>query len=253
MAVLPLFVLSSCGGPARNTALAPPQDFFLSTADGVQLTATLYPVRAPNPPGLVLVHMLGSNRGAWQPFALRAQQLGYLCIAFDLRGHGQSVTRNGETISYRAFDTDAWLAALYDIDAARQALIEHGTNPDNLAVIGADIGANLALHYALQREDVPAVVLVSPGLDYKGIKTETQITEYGKRPVLLVTSEGDTYSASSCRALKRLAPGLCEIREYPGAAHGAAIFDASATALEEVFLWLRPIIGPKDLDKASRP
>jgi alpha-beta hydrolase superfamily lysophospholipase len=209
----------------------------------VRLAVTVYPVAVKNPPGLVLVHMMGSDRHAWAPLARRAQQAGYLCAAFDVRGHGESVTRSGEKISYRNFSTQEWLGALNDIEAARQVLLENGADPDNLALVGASLGANLALHYAVDHPDIAALVLVAPGLDYKGIKTETAITAFGERPSLLLTSEGDSYSASSCTALKRAASGLCELREYPGATHGTALFDASASALEQVFLWLNHIFG----------
>jgi hypothetical protein len=82
------------------------------------------------------------------------------------------------------------------------------------------------------------VVLVSPGLDYKGVKTKDAIIAYGRRPVLLMSSQGDAYSASTCSELKANAPGLCEIRQYQGSAHGVDLLDISTTAREEVFLWL---------------
>lgn len=217
----------------------------LTTADGARLAATFYPVAADVPPGLVLVHMLGSSRAGWEPFAARAQQLGYACIAFDMRGHGQSAAPQGAAQSYRNFTYDDWLGVLNDIDAAKQALLDKGAGPENIAIVGASIGANLALLYAARHPDIPAVVMVSPGLDYKGLRTEEAVAEYGKRPLLLMSSEGDSYSASSCTTLKRAAPGLCELREYPGAAHGTSLLDASTNALEQIFLWLKPIIGPK--------
>jgi len=240
-------VLCACGAPHK----APPdntRDIAFATSDGVEIAATVYPVDAPKPPGLVLVHMLGADRHAWGPFALRAQRAGYLCLAFDLRGHGDSRARGAESLSYRQFSTADWLAAVEDIGAAKRALLEQGADPENLAVVGASIGANLALSYAVGQEDVPAVVLVSPGLDYKGIKIEEAIVAYGRRPVLLMTSAGDSYSAMSCTTLKRAAPGLCELREYKGATHGTALFDVSVTAIEQVLLWLKPIIGPQQED-----
>ena len=242
-----LFILPvigvACGEAAQKDAPLT-KGLVLRTADGVSLGATLYPVRQANPPGLVLIHMLGSNRGVWKPFALRAQAEGCLCIAVDLRGHGDSQNADGKRISYKDFTTQDWLAALDDIETAKQALLKEGANPKNVVVIGASIGANLALHYAVDHGDIPAVVLVSPGLDYRGVKTDAEIVALGQRPCLLVTTEGDSYSATSCATMKKAASGLCELREYPGSAHGTNIFDASPTALEEVLLWLKPIFSP---------
>jgi dienelactone hydrolase len=237
-------VLFSCHKPAATTVQAP-RDVTITTSDGVSLAATLYPA-PPKSPGLVLVHALGSNRQAWDSLARKAQQHGYAAIAFDLRGHGQSTAKNGSQISYHTFNTDDWLGVLKDIDAAKTCLLANGADPENTVVIGASIGANLALHYAVLHQDIPAVVMISTGLDYKGIATRQAIVDLGQRPVLLMTSTGDSYSAESCNTLKSLAPGHCELREYAGTAHGTDLLDTSSTAIEQIFIWLQPIIGPNN-------
>lgn len=210
----------------------------------MRIAATFYGVDTPAPPGIILIHRLGADRTAWGPFAQHAQRNGYACLAFDLRGHGESVRRDGERLSYRAFTGADWRAAVQDIDAARRFMGRRGVNLADTAIAGASIGANLALAYAAEHPDVPAVVLVSPGLDYKGIRTAEAIAAYGNRPVLLMTSEGDSYSVSSCTELDRVAEGLCEVRRYPGATHGAPLLDASDSARDQILLWLKPIIGP---------
>lgn len=189
--------------------------------------------------------MVGSNRAAWESFAVRAQRAGYLCLAFDARGHGESTGPDGKRLSYRSFDTGDWLAMRNDIAAAHKLLIENAADPASVAIVGASIGANLSLLYSLDHRDIAAIVMVSPGLDYKGVETGKAITDLGKRPVLLVTSQGDSYSAESCATLKRAASGLCELREYAGSAHGANLLDGAPNAAEDILLWLRPIIGPK--------
>lgn len=237
------FALFSCSNPGVTRA-QPPRGVSLTTADGVSLAATIYPA-GPGAPGLVLVHALGSTRQAWNHFAQKAQQAGYNLIAFDMRGHGESIAQNGNPISYRTFRTQDWLGALDDIDAARTFLINSGADAKNTVIAGASIGANLALHYAVKHIDVPAVVMISPGLDYKGVTARAKLVEFGQRPVLLMTSTGDSYSAASCSTLEDLAPGHCELREYAGTAHGADLLDTSPTALEQIFVWLKPIIGPQ--------
>ncbi len=244
---LSMSILLGVAGGCGRTPSAPdpnaPQELTLATSDGVQLGATLYPVEAPSPPSLVLVPMQGSDGSVWQAFAARAQRAGFMCIALDLRGSGRSVTRNGQRIVQRSFDTEAWLAAVNDIEAARSALLDHGASPRDIVVMGAGLGANLTLRYALNHPEIPAIVLLSPGLDYQGVTTETQIEAFGNRPILLMTSVGDAYASSSCTELKRAASGLCELRQYPGAAQGTAILDNSEDALQQVFAWLKPIVG----------
>ena len=234
----------ACGKAAREKPLAT-QEAVLHTVDGMALSATVYPTARPNPPGLILVHMLGSDRAAWKSFASHAQAAGYLCIAFDMRGHGGSQDAGGAKTGYSDFTTQDWLAVADDIEAARQALLKEGANPKDIGIVGASIGANVALRYAADNADIPAIVLISPGLDYKGVKTEDAIVTLGQRPCLLVTTEGDSYSDSSCAALKKKASGLCELREYAGSAHGTAIFDAAPTSLDDVLLWLNPIFNAK--------
>ncbi len=242
LGVLPS-LLVDCRNAERSTA-PQTQEVSLQTVDGVSIAATIYPVNAAAPPGLILVHMLGSNRASWQSFASHAQADGYLCIAIDLRGHGDSLNAGGTKLSYKNFTTQEWLGALADIDAARKELLKQGANPKDMAVIGASIGANLALHYANERTEIPAVVMISPGIDYKGVGAAEEIVTFGNRPCLLVTSEGDAYSASSCTTFKKAASGLCELREYPGSFHGTNVLDSSQAALKEVLLWLAPILKP---------
>jgi alpha-beta hydrolase superfamily lysophospholipase len=189
--------------------------------------------------------MLGSDRSQWDAFARRAQREGYASIAIDLRGHGDSLPPSGSEVSYKSFETADWLGALQDIDAAKAALLQHGADPENLAVVGASIGANLALRYAVAHQDIQAVVMLSPGLDYRGIQTEPDVLAYGKRPSLMLTTTGDSYSATSCTTLKALSPGFCELREYGGATHGTDILDAEQASTDQIFLWLSHIIGPE--------
>ena len=210
----------------------------------MRIAATFYGVDTPAAPGIILIHRLGASRDAWRPFAQDAQRNGYACLAFDLRGHGDSQGRAGERLSYRAFTNTDWRAAVQDVDAARRFMGQRGVNLADTVIAGASIGANLALAYAAEHSDVPAVVLLSPGLDYKGIRTAEAIVAYGNRPVLLMTSEGDSYSVSSCAELDRAAKGLCELRQYPGATHGTPLLDASDSARQQILLWLKPIIGP---------
>ena len=66
-----LFACALCAcGPAQRPLSQP--ETITVTVGGARLAATLYPVAAKNPPGLVLVHSLGGNRADWDFFARRA-------------------------------------------------------------------------------------------------------------------------------------------------------------------------------------
>lgn len=240
-----LLFAASCGGAVKDSPAASPSTETLTASDGSRIAATYYPAPAPGAAGLVLLHMLGSTRSQWDAFARHAQHEGYACIAIDLRGHGNSLGPGGEAISYKSFDTQDWLDAMQDIDAAKTALVRHGADPDNLAIAGANIGASLALRYAASHEDIQAVVMLSPGLDYQGIAIEQDMAAYGKRPSLMMTTTGDSYSTTSAVTLKAIAPGFCELREYGGSAHGVDILDAEPPSTGQIFLWLKHIVGPQ--------
>ena len=60
----------------------------ISAPDGLILDATFYgPVVRPAP-GVLLLHMEGRDRGAWDTLPERLQARGYAVLAVDLRGHG---------------------------------------------------------------------------------------------------------------------------------------------------------------------
>ena len=246
---LSLFVILSataalvgCKDPSRAAA-AGPRDIAIPIADGADLIATIYPVAAPAPPGLILIHSLGSDRNEWTPLARYLAREGYLIVTYDLRGHGagQGVPEGPQT-SFHTFKEDDWLALVEDISAAKEALLDHGADPKNIGLIGADLGANAALLYALADTQIQATVLLSPGLSYKGLDLEGAMERLGRRPLLILVSEGDSYSAATGARLKREAPGYCELRVYPGSAHGADLLAAVDTAMGQIHLWLSDIL-----------
>lgn len=248
MVLLAAVFTSGCGAP-RSTDPVRARELSFLTRDGARLVGTLYTPERAGPAGLILVHSRGGSRSDFQSFARQAQGDGYMSIAFDLRGHGDSRTPPGVASGYREFQTSDWLDALNDIDAAKVALVNAGADPENLAMVGAGVGANLALTYAANHDEIQAVVLLSPGRVEEGISAADALRQYGRRPVLIMVTTGDTLGLVSGQALSEVAPGHCEIREYDGTARGTAIFDTAVTSSGQVLLWFSGIIGP---DSARR-
>ncbi len=239
--VLTMSALSSCGGASR---LPEPQAVYLDSGDGFRLGATLYKPLGEHPPGLALAHRYGGARASWDAFARRAQQRGIMVVAVDLRGHGDSRKRGEETVHYRQLPEDGWLDALRDLHAAKQALLAHGAHPDNLAAGGEGLGANLALHCALEQPDVQAILLISPGLRCQGVGAEEEMGRLKDCPAFIAATEGDAYASMSADALKAAAPVFAELRFWPGAAHGADLFAAHPEAADFTLDWLAAIYNP---------
>ena len=239
-----LIVLAEGSSCARRDTAADERLLTVSSEDGVSLGLTLYSPRGgeERPAGLVLVHRYGADRKAWEAFARLARERGILAAAVDLRGHGESLTRNGSSLHYAQFSNEEIRESLKDIDAAKKCLLEAGADPENLAVAGEGLGANLCLHYALQSPDIQAVVMVSPGLEYNGIATEDAMKQLTDCPTMLVSGEGDAYAAMSATALKSAAPVFSELRTWQGAAHGTDLFASHPESMQYILQWLQNIL-----------
>lgn len=220
----------------------PERTVAFETSDHVSIQATVYSPTAKSGPGLILLHQAGSSRESWAPFARVARTDGYFAIAIDMRAHGQSTALPGHS-NPSTFTADDWLVVLKDIPRAKQELIEAGADPGQIAIMGASIGANLALRYAATDPQIQAVVLISPGEEYNGIGITQTAQTYNSRPILLMATQSDGYAARSAKKLDDLAPEYTELRLYPGAAHGTDLLTAVPVAAEQVLMWLDHILG----------
>lgn len=201
----------------------------VQAADGLGVVGTFYaPSGTGSPwPGVILLHMLGSDRTSWDGFARQLTAAGYAAFAVDMRGHGD--TGGARDFKQAAGDLQRvwrYFSARREVDAKRTA------------VVGASIGANMALITGALQPAIKTVVLLSPGLDYRGVTTEGAVVDYGDRPVLIVASREDTYPADSCRQLELLAKGASQLVMYDGAGHGTDMFGPEPELAALIIAWL---------------
>ena len=218
------FLLAAVLAWPQRAAAAPTS--VMLTIDGERVAALYWlPARTglEKVPGVVLLHMLGRAKEDWRVFGDLLKSSGYAAIALDLRGGGNvgKAKLIGDARAGYAF-----LARQQEVDAAR------------LGVIGASIGANAALLFAVEEPRVKCAALLSPGLNYRGVATDWAITQM-KRPLLLVASDDDDYSAQSVRRLEQLATGLKTVKIYSRAGHGTEIFAANAGLDQELLAFLK--------------
>lgn len=199
------------------------------TVDGLDLVGTFYaPQKDPPPwPGVILLHMLYSDRSQWGSFPHQLAESGYGVLSVDLRGHGET----GGTIDWDLADND--LEQIWNYLISRPEI-----DQDRTAMIGASIGANLALVGGSNEESLITVVLLSPGLNYAGVETEPAMISFGDRPVLIVASQEDAYAADSSIALDKAAIGESRLILYDGAGHGTYMFQAEPDLSEQIIGWL---------------
>lgn len=205
--------------------------------DNTSLVADFYPA-SDEAPVVLLLHMLNSNRGAYQPLIPDLRDAGYAILNIDMRGHGESGgTRDWDaTIADVATGWTGWLA---DNDRLGDS---------GLAIIGGSIGANVALISCADIETCRGAVALSPGLDYRGVQPESALVEgLSQRTALLVAAHADSYSAQSVRQMFLNATGDVTARLYPGRAHGTRLFDSNYESVTALILnWLDETFAPED-------
>ena len=206
------------------------EDITIEASDGLMIQATFWGVQhAPPQPGVILLHMLGSERSVWETtgFAEHLSDNGYAVLSVDMRGHGE--TGGSRDWDLTADDLQcvwAYFVGREEVEATRTA------------VIGASIGANMTLITGVNEPSIKTLVLLSPGLDYRGVTTDDKINAYGERPLLIVASEEDTYAATSSETLIDQAQGTAHLEMYTGAGHGTNMFAAEPGLADLILDWL---------------
>lgn len=201
---------------AAPAAAATSQHVHFVTEDGVTIAATLYLPARPGP-AVVLLHMQTRSRQDWEAVGPRLADAGVAALAIDLRGHGASDPRpTGPNAK------DAGIVA--DLKAARAYLAtRREVAPGKVGLLGASVGANLAVVAAAADATVRSIALLSPGLDYQGLRTQANLNRYGDRPALLVGSREDAYVMITLRRLSNEGTGVREQLVLEGAGHGTTM------------------------------
>lgn len=208
------------------------------TSDNVTIHAN-YINAGANAPCVVLLHMLPETKESWDTLAKRLGESNISSLAIDLRGHGQSTHINGQILGYEQFEETDHQQSIIDIEASLKWLEAKGVPRKKIAIIGASIGANLALQALSFYQDILTVVALSPGLNYHGIETENFITSFKiTQSVLFVVSEDDAYSYSSVIKLYETTNIEKDLVVYKNAGHGTYIFDAQPELYGKIIEWL---------------
>jgi pimeloyl-ACP methyl ester carboxylesterase len=176
------------------------------------------------------------TRADWADLAEALADVGIGSIAFDLRGHG------GSAPGPDGLGAPANMSSsVADVKAARAFLAARldAVAPGRVGMAGASVGANLALAAAAADPTVRAVVLLSAGIDYRGLRGDAAFRKYGKRPALLVASLEDSYATRSARAFARLDAAAYEIRLVSGAGHGTVMLARQPDLIDTIVDWFR--------------
>lgn len=200
------------------------QKITLQISKEQSLTGDFYPGNSNK--GIILIHMYQQDRTSWNFLIPELRNEEYNILTFDLRGHGE----DKEEISQEDFNKMP-----SDVGLALEYLNKQNIN--EISIIGASIGANIGLNYAVREPKIHRVVLLSPGIEYQGINTLDSIKRY-KRPLLIMASEEDEYSWNSSNQLFSLTPSKVRFEPYKGNLHGTEILKQNQTSRELLLKWL---------------
>lgn len=199
--------------------------FLLAFALSVSAAPLYHPPKKGKAVAL-LVHGVGSSKSEWRTLTPKLRELGLGILAIDLRGHGEA---EGGPLGYRAFDANGgWPRLLADLEAALAFLKAKGIPASRVGLIGASIGANLCSQLAATRPEIPWVVLLSPGSDYRGVA----LAPLPSRTVLACASRTDPYAFMTATSLS-----YGEKLEAKSG-HGVQMFDDPAF-LKALLAWLK--------------
>lgn len=208
--VHPASVFAQAAKDAAKT-IAAPDNRTLTTKDGKRIKITYYKsTLGKDAAVIVMLHMKDGNRFIWQSekgLATRLQNEGYAVITVDLREHGESkddapVAGNanqddkkkkkpavGKKADLKPADVQLMVNA--DMEAVKGFIFdEHQSenlNMNKLAIVGPELGASIAVEYAVvdwskrphndgqpgfqtpRGQDVHALVLISPESTFEGV------------------------------------------------------------------------------------
>jgi dienelactone hydrolase len=216
--------VASVGAAGRTVTFRAPDGRLLN---GLMMEASQRPS-----PAVVLVPMLGASKEDWRVLAERLASVNIATLAIDLPG--ASLPEESTALA----GWQAHVRAAVDYLAARGDV-----RPGALGIAGASLGANLAVLAAASDPRVRSIALVSPSLDYRGVRIEAPLRQYGERPALLVASLKDPYAARSVRALTSGAPGVREARWAESRAHGIPLLSSEPDLVRALVEWFQRTLG----------
>lgn len=194
-------------------------------------------------PTVVLLHSLGYSSEQWCDLIPRLTNAGYAVIAVDFRGHGKSVYDTSFKVKswayfndkiYQKFPSDV-LAVLNQAQKDSKKI-----SMDNMAIVGADIGANTAVLVSKNLKKKPkTLVLISASTTFKGLYLPITLAEIGKVPILSIASQQDRYSIKEQMNLAKYAQGGFYAQNYPTGGMGMMMLTTNPTMSKDIVDWIK--------------
>jgi alpha-beta hydrolase superfamily lysophospholipase len=203
------------------------------TPDSLELVGNLYwpkSTKLTKLPLVVLLHQTAETHGAWKHLVDVLCASDFAVFAMDLRGYGYSIYdfRTGQNRPPNTFYVGEQARYPADIrQLVKKLFIERGKKLDStrIAVVGAELGGNAGLLYAVDEPRVRFTALISPGLEYNGLQIGKAIIDYGERPLFMAAAKQDIYSMESLDLLSDVIPRVLDAAVFDTYRYGNALVD----------------------------
>lgn len=189
------------------------QPIEITALDGSLLTGDLFMVALERQPGVLL---LAEDRLFWGDFPARLAEAGFTALAMDLRAESQD--------------------PLADFEVMVLSLTSGLIQPDRLAVVGANAGADLALLGCGAEPLCDAAALLSPA---SGQDPAIAMGNYGPRPIFITASQEDEAAFARATALQAAAQGQAFFQPLQGAGTGTDILFNREDVADLLTQWLQ--------------
>jgi dienelactone hydrolase len=212
-----------------------PQPVSFSARDGVTVTGTLLVPEKTPAPAVLMLPMMSRTQHDFDQVAARLAESGIAALAIDFRRGGSA--KPGEA---DALESGDFSDLVLDVEAARAYL---SARPDivgpKVGLLGASLGANVAVLAAGNDASIPTMALLSVSLEYRGLRIEQALKKYGSRPALLVASSEDAYALRTARQAVTMGDGPRELRVLSGAGHGSVMLSRDPDLISALVDWFQ--------------
>jgi dienelactone hydrolase len=211
------------------------QTVTFAARDGVTVTGALaLPDKTPAP-AVLLLPMMSRTLHDFDAVSARLADSGIAALAIDFRRNGGARSGGGT-----ADEPGDFSDLVLDAEAARAYL---STRPEiigsKVGLLGASLGANVAVLVAGQDSTIPSLALLSASLEYRGLRMEQALKKFGSRPALLIVSSEDPYALRSARQAVTMGDGPRELRVLSGAGHGTVMLSRDPDLVSTLVDWFQ--------------
>jgi len=165
----------------------------LEAKDGLTITADLYTAHPNDSPFIILFHQARWSRGEYIEIAPKLNEMGFNCMAVDLRSGGtvNQITNRTHRRAVKLDRSTDYLEAMQDMNAAVRYVKSEYEN-SNIIVWGSSYSASLAIRLAANmQQQIDGVLAFSPGEYFDKGKTYIENSAQNVKCPIFITSASD--------------------------------------------------------------